>query len=259
MSQQHLQHTILPGDSLAGIAQEYGLAGWQALYFAGCNVGFRMYCPNPNDISMGTVITIPTSADEQRAALTERLRRLEQTKKDAFALRAEQLGLLARELQRIERNGISNAEGVVSEMVPGLAATTLRAVALMKLADDAMSAANMRLAKDALRRSATSPIYGAAQLMTLAKRAARGVIWLTAKWTAEAWCDMASANFWANRIVNLLDDGGHRRSFTDEPARLLRLLKKNNQVATDSVVRDIDEKIQEAVQELNVLSDARAS
>jgi hypothetical protein len=54
-----LKYTVIPGDSLLGIAQKFGLKSWQTIYFAQENAGFRAKRPNPDVIFGGDVVFVP--------------------------------------------------------------------------------------------------------------------------------------------------------------------------------------------------------
>jgi len=62
-------HSIKPNENLTSIANDHGIAGWQALYFATCNKDFRRQHPNPDRIPVGGKIMIPIDPDQQREAL----------------------------------------------------------------------------------------------------------------------------------------------------------------------------------------------
>jgi hypothetical protein len=50
---------VQPGDTLSGLAQRHGLAGWRAIYDHPLNERFRTWRPNPNLIVVGDVLFIP--------------------------------------------------------------------------------------------------------------------------------------------------------------------------------------------------------
>ncbi|MCA9057718.1 MAG: LysM peptidoglycan-binding domain-containing protein [Planctomycetaceae bacterium] len=53
-------HTVVRGDTLSGIAKQFGFRYWQNIYFAQQNNSFREKRPNPNRIEIGDQVVIPT-------------------------------------------------------------------------------------------------------------------------------------------------------------------------------------------------------
>ncbi len=66
-----IEHTVRAGESLSSIAKAYGLESWQALYNAPENQTFRLKFPNPNKVSPGAKIAIPSAAPKAGAAAAE--------------------------------------------------------------------------------------------------------------------------------------------------------------------------------------------
>jgi cortical fragment-lytic enzyme len=54
-------YTIRAGDTLAEIADRFGMPSWQSLYNDPANAAFKAHHPNPDLIEPGDVIVIPSS------------------------------------------------------------------------------------------------------------------------------------------------------------------------------------------------------
>src|SRR5687767_1791959 len=63
-------HTVVQGEYLKKIAEQYGFRQWKTIYNAGENSDFRRKRPNPNVIYPGDRIYIPDKIAKEEAAQT---------------------------------------------------------------------------------------------------------------------------------------------------------------------------------------------
>lgn len=63
-----IQHIVVSGECLSGIAARYGLASWRSIYDAPENAEFREQRPNPNVIQPGDRLVIPERVEGRHSA-----------------------------------------------------------------------------------------------------------------------------------------------------------------------------------------------
>ena len=54
-------HEVVYGDTLTGIAKQYGFEDWRTIYNHSCNTAFRTKRPDPNKIYPGDKVVIPNA------------------------------------------------------------------------------------------------------------------------------------------------------------------------------------------------------
>lgn len=252
-------HTIRAGESLVLIAKKYQQAGWQAIYFADCNRDFRKKHPDPDLIRPGAVVKIPSTTAQQRAAVQQRIQRLQQAVSDAKTLFAEQEKVMDDGYQEVKKVGQTIDTGaMLITTIWGLARLTAKVAQSMKLHGEALKSANQQLLKDALTDKAKQAGNVTATAIAAAKSESTNTVWLVTQSVAQAWCDLTSPSFWASTFVQLHDQyqrGGWdevswSKAVTTRPEDLYgqaqRLLRDTKMKA----LADLEAKIREARAEL---------
>lgn len=246
------RHLIDSNETLDAVARQYGLSGWQGLYFCASNAAFRAQYPDPWDLPGGVVIEIPRAAEEQRWALTERMQLLNRIKRGVAGLSTRQASMLTTGVVTTRQGAIPvGGEPRLSALTRAVARTSLQAMQLLKLDETDLSRTNWALADDAVRRWCLNDRSECATLFSLVGRAGDGIAWGIRKSTAQWWCDCASPHFWGKAFVEFL------RNPRAEEARLDALtqhLVAANRNAVSDVVRQLDHLYVGLVSELNELA-----
>ena len=230
-------------DSLGGIAERFGLAGPYALYFAPGNQGLRQRCPDPTRIPVGTVLHIPSDAEQQRAGLLAHLRHMEQVREQVTRTRDR---LLAR-FEQLVGDSSPPRERIV-RMLAALLEGVLQGISVLKFSDSGMSAANHALASASLvQRPVDTPAI-AIDTLSQCRLAAVGVFWVIDNPAAQAWCDAAAPTFWGKPAVSAVASSDIDRL---DVGLILSCLTGQYQIASGSVARSVDMVIRDLVAELN--------
>ncbi len=233
-------------DSLGGIAEQFGLAGPYALYFAPGNLALRQTCPDPTRIPVGTVLHIPPDAEQQRAGLLAHLRHMERVRDDFCRTRDK---LLAR-FEQLGGDPSSPRERIV-EMLAALLESVLRGISVLKFADSGMSVANHALATASLAQRPVDTPSIAIDALSQCRLAAVGVFWVIDNPAAQAWCDAAAPTFWGKPAASAVASADIDRLDVD---LILSGLTGQYRMASGSVARSVDTVIRDLVAELNALS-----
>lgn len=229
-------YCLQDGDSLPLVAENHGLPGWQTLYFAGCNLQFRINNPNPWNLPSGVVIRIPELTDEHRQILRWRMGMLQAITKDVENLLNEQLRLIGEAKLALAKGANSPmvVTAISGRVTTDMARTTLRAMHMLKFYEAGMSAQNSALVMDALNNwNSTDPVH-AARLVTVLKRATDGIVWGIEPNTAQAWCDPNASFFWGVPLIRAINGIG-----SGNMMQLLKSLQGNLQNAGSSVLREL--------------------
>lgn len=241
-------HLFATGESLAEVAVICRLSGWQGLYYADVNRGFRERYPDPWDIPGGARISVPGCAAEQRAALLSRIRTLDSLLNEVKAIGAEQLALLKSALARA---ALDDPEKRLGPFMRGLVYSILRSIRLLNESEGEVTRANLALTDDALHRWALASRTECASMLSLLVRAALGASWTVPQVAARGWCDAASPHFWGRPLVPTI--AGLERPDRD-PGQLLRQLHCTQEVALARVLQQLVSLRTDAMMELNRLA-----
>ena len=245
-------HIFRSNETLDVVARQYGLSGWQGLYFCVSNAEFRVKYPDPWDLPDGVMIEIPRTAEEQRWALTERMQLLDRVKREVAALSATQATILTMRTVLVGQ-GLAQVGGEprLSALTRAVARTSLQAMQLLKFAETDLSRTNWALANDAVRRWCLKDRSECATLFSLVARAGDGIAWGIRKSTAQWWCDCASPHFWGKALVEFLRNPRAEEARLDAVAQHLAAA---NRTAVSDVVRQLDHLYVGTISELNALA-----
>ncbi|MCG6860497.1 MAG: hypothetical protein LJE70_04335 [Chromatiaceae bacterium] len=243
------EHLIGAGESLAAVADIYELSGWQGLYYADVNRGFRQCHPDPWELRSGVAIAIPGSIEEQQYALSARYRLLEALQRDVLELAAEQEAFLAG--RAADEALLLSPQEMFSDLARLLAATTLRAIRLLKASERGCSRTDWALAEDALQRWPLTARHECATLFSLVARSAQSVPWVIPTVAARGWCDVVSPSFWAKPLLAVADGS---ELAAPELKRLLSIVRGARQVALANVMQQLASLHTGALMELNRLA-----
>lgn len=202
MNSEAHRHRIKPGETLVDIALNYGLPGWQALYFCDTNLDFRSRYPDPWRPEVGVKIGIPAlpnQASELQNALKARIQLLNQVRRQIRQLLDRQCVGLREHLVPLAPSSFTD------RLLPPLTAlmveTTLEAIQLLKAEDTGMSQGNWFLARDAYVRHPPNDPCTRGLLVTLLALAVKGVVWGIPEQVARGWCDVNSPTFWGKSLT----------------------------------------------------------
>ena len=232
-------------DSLGGIAEQFGLAGPYALYFAPGNQALRQTCPDPTRIPVGTTLYIPLGAEQQRAGLLAHLRHMERVRDDFGRTRDQ---LLAH-FDRLGGDPSSPRERIV-KMLAALLESVLQGISVLKFADSGMSVANHALATASLVQRPVDTPSIAIDALSQCRLAAVGVFWVIDNPAAQAWCDAAAPTFWGKAAFSAVASADIDRLDVD---LILGGLVAQYRMASGSVARSVDMVVRDLVAELNAL------
>lgn len=232
------RYTLAAGESLAGFAQQHGVAGWQALYFAAANDEIRQQYPDPWADLTGAALKLPAAADQYQA-LSQRMTTLASMQRRGRAIAQAQRRYLAQP--------VAHDKEARPELTRQTVATSLDVIAMLRSKMTGLSHSNWQLASDALQRFALGNQADCAQLFTLLARASEGVIWSLPAPLANAWCNAASPWFWAKELV--LPSVTPSVSPAPQPSMSGRL-RRHNERACTAVMQELDHLHAEAVTEL---------
>ena len=118
-------YTVQRGDTLAKIAEAFGLTSWKSIYNHGNNANFRKKRPNPNLIYPGDVVFVPTREDRIEAASTDQRHKYIHHRPDQV-LRIAAEDMDGRRLAKLPyelmidsdfRQGTTDAQGMLEEEI----------------------------------------------------------------------------------------------------------------------------------------------
>lgn len=243
------RHRIQATDTLADLALRYRLAGWQGLYFAQLNDGFRQRYPDPWQIPVGAEIGIPATSAEQFYVLQRRCADLQRLEDDVKRLAEAQQQLL---VAPYGSTTSANPEVVFAQLADGVVRTTANAVRLLRAPDWASAHRDLALLEDALQRWRIEGLGATASLFSLLRRAVQGVPWAVPSTSAQAWCDPATAQFWAKPFISSTSVS----FFSDLEAqrRSVRVMLGAQRAVVDRLVRQLRSLRIEAIMETNHLA-----
>jgi hypothetical protein len=243
-----MEHRLGAEESLATVADDYGLSGWQGLYFSEVNRGFRERHPDPWGIPAGVTIAIPRSVREQNQALSQRVSALEALKDGASRLAADQASVLGR--LRAHQEWQAGSEGP-AEVTRALVSTTLKAIRLLMVFESGLGRTNRALTEDALCRWSLLTRHECATLFSLLARSAEATAWVIPAPAARGWCDVASPHFWGRSLLSQISGTGPPAGDSE---RLTVLVRSAHQGALANVQQQLDSLRTGALMEINRLA-----
>jgi hypothetical protein len=243
-----IEHVLRPGEPLTAVAERYQVSGWQGLYFAGSNHGFRQLHPDPWCLPPGASITIPDSVAEQLSVLAWRQRYLDSQEQGVRRLAAEQATSLS---EHVHGSSSRDAVLLMSTLTRSVVSTTVRAITLLKTPDYNARHTDLRLLEDALGRWSLTKSSECASLLSMLARSAKGLPWLISGVAARAWCDAGSPNFWAKLLYRFPRQADPS---SDNIRRSLSVILRAHQAASANVLQNLGALRTGAVMEANHLA-----
>jgi hypothetical protein len=243
-----IEHVLRPGETLNAVAERYQVSGWQGLYFADSNRGFRQLHPDPWCLPVGVSIKIPDSIPEQLSSLAWRKHSLESQERGVRRLAAEQARFLS---EQVHRSSSRDGALLMSALTRSVVSTTMRAITLLEARDYNARHTDLNLLEDALGRWPLIRPSECASLLSMLARASIDLPWSISGVAARAWCDAGSPNYWAKLLQSLLrqPDPG-----SDNIRRSLPLMMRAHQTASAHVLQNLGALRTGAVMEANHLA-----
>jgi hypothetical protein len=250
-------YLVRPGDNLSSIAQRHGYRDWLVIYHSRCNDALRRQRPDPNLIRPGDRIMLPPRPDQIRAALQERLARLQSVESESRSLFDSLVRELDAEFEATQRQGeMVDVAAEIANILKTLTSMTIRGFQSLAKSGAELDRINRELAKEALDMpkdklgEVTMKCYADMLSGPEAETMRTHTLWVFGAVAVQSWLDIHSPSYWASSWANRRSGMSVSAALATRPAELHAAAVARMTAARDAALARIQQRIRETQADL---------